>query len=1118
MQCPNCKRDNRPNRKFCGECGKPLVAKCERCGASNEPGEGFCGECGVALSQPVPAPAQQSQPRWFGTFPSTDVADGERKTISALFADIKGSTELMEELDPEEAQAIVDPALHMMIEAVRHYDGHIVQSTGDGIFALFGAPIAHEDHPQRALYAALRMQDGIRHYSEDLRATGRAPLQIRVGINSGEVVMRLIHTGEAKREYAPIGLTTNLAARMQTLANPGSTVVSESTRRLVEGYLALRPLGTSRVKGISDPVNIYEVIGLGPLRTRLQRAAGRGLTAFVGRESEMKALRRAAELARQGHGQIVAVKGDPGVGKSRLFFEFKATSQSGWMVLETFSVSYGKASAYLPLIDLLQSYFKIVSDDETRTRREKITGRVLALDRTLEDTLPYLFALMGLSDSDDPVAQMDVQVKKRRTLEAVSRILLRESRNQPLTLIFEDLHWIDEETQELLNVLADSLGSSRILLLVNYRSEYTSHWNSKSYYTELRLDPLARESAEALLKSLLGDNENLRPLKRLIIKKAEATPFFMEETVQMLFDEGSLMRNGTVRQTRPLAELKIPPTVQAILASRIDRLPVEEKELLQALAVIGWEFPLALVREVTRQADQELRRKLDNLQLGEFIYEQPAVGDFEYSFKHALTQEVAYGSVLLERRRSLHKRVAAAIEVVYQEQVDQHVSELAHHYRHGGDVERAVLCLKRAAEQVAQRSAVLEAQGRLDEAIELLRTLPPSQARDRTELALQTSLTALLTTRSVGAPEREPSLMRAYELSQRVGNEQETIVILWQLCQLHIQQLRLHEALQLAQRSLTLAGVVNDPVQKIGSWHNMGEAYFWTGKLEESRPYLERAFLLYERVSAEDLIRSFGADLWLATAFFLLVTDLILSEPERTIEWETRIASRAGASKHPYSKALGLLFVQQSAVLRGGDHDLIHAGLTSVRQLCDEYGFPELRGWVEQFDAYARLWQGDAEGALREMIDAIEQLDKVGSRIRSSWRFAALAQIQHRLSNYDAAEAAMEMALENIQRTGERWCEAEVYRIAAEIALHEFRRDPRDSAGQFLLRAIELARAQGARWWELRAATSLARHLANQGRQQDAYAMLAPIYGRFTVVFDSADLKAAKALLDQLRA
>jgi class 3 adenylate cyclase/tetratricopeptide (TPR) repeat protein len=983
---------------------------------------------------------------WFGTFPSSEVADGERKTLSALFADIKGSTELMEELDPEEAQAIIDPALQMMIEAVDHYDGYIVQSTGDGIFALFGAPISHEDHPQRALYAALRMQDGIRQHSEDLRAAGRAPLQIRVGINTGEVVMRLIRTGEAKREYTPIGLTTNLAARMQTLANPGSTVISESTRRLVEGYTTLRPLGTSRVKGITDPVNIYEVIGLGPLRTRLQRAAGRGLTAFVGRESEMRALKHAAELARQGHGQIVAVKGDPGVGKSRLFFEFKATSQSGWMVLETFSVSYGKASAYLPLIDLLQSYFKIVNDDEPRTRREKITGRVLALERTIEDTLPYLFALLGLTDSNDPVVQMDVRVKKRRTLEAVTRILLRESLNQPLTIIFEDLHWIDEETQELLNVLADSLRSARILLLVNYRSEYVSHWDGKSHYTELRLVPLGRESAEVLLTSLLGDNEELRPLKRLIIKKAEGTPFFMEETVQMLFDEGSLVRNGTVRQTRPLAELKIPQTVQAILASRIDRLPAKEKELLQTLAVIGWEFPLALVREVTRQTNQELRHKLDNLQSGEFIYEQPAVGDLEYSFKHALTQEVAYGSVLFERRRSLHKRVAAAIEAVYQEQIDQHVSELAHHYRHSGDVERAVHCLKRAAEQVAQRSAVVEAKARLDEAIELLRTLPPSQTRDRTELALQTSLTALLTTRSVGAPEREPSLMRAYELSQRVGNEQETIVILWQLCQLHIQQLRLPEALQLAQRSMTLAQVVQDPVQKIGSWHNMGEAYFWTGDLEQSRPCLERAFLLYERVSPEDLIRSFGADLWLATAFFLLATDLILSEPEKTIEWERQIARRVATSTHPYSKALGLLFVQQSAVLRGGDHDLIHAGLNSIRQLCDEYGFPELRGWVEQFDAYARFGQGDTEGALREMIDAIERLDKVGSPIRSSWRFAVLAQIQHRLGNYDAAEAAVTMALENIERTGERWCEPEVYRIAAEITLQEFQRDPADSA------------------------------------------------------------------------
>ncbi|MBV8771964.1 MAG: AAA family ATPase [Deltaproteobacteria bacterium] len=1115
MRCRKCGRDNRSSRKFCADCGAPIATNCGRCGASNQPGERFCGDCGASLSLAAPASDPDDRTSWSGLSSSGEVVDGERKTITALFADIKGSTELVEELDPEEAQAIVDPALKMMIEAVRHYDGYIVQSTGDGIFALFGAPAAHEDHPQRALYAALRIQDGIRRHGDRLRSAGRAPLQIRIGINSGEVVMRSIRTGEATHEYAPIGVTANLAARLQTLANPGSTVIAESTRRLVEGYFALRPLGTSRVKGISEPVNIYEVVGLGPLRTRIQRAAGRGLTRFVGRELEMKTLKHAAELARQGHGQIVAVAGDPGVGKSRLLFEFKATSQNGWMVLETFSVSYGKASAYLPLIELLQGYFKISTDDDMRTRREKITGRVLALDRTLEDTLPYLFALLGMVDSRDSVAQMDAQVKKRRTLEAVTRILLRESLNQPLTLVFEDLHWVDDQTQELLNSFADSIACARVLLLVNYRSGYISQWSSKSYYTELRLDPLGDASAEAFLSSLLGDAEDLQPLKRLIINKAEGTPFFMEETVQMLFDEGSLVRDGLVRATRPVSELKIPPTVQAILASRIDRLPSEEKELLQTLAVIGWEFTLALVGEVTKQAEEELRRQLDDLQTGDFIYEQPAIGELEYAFKHALTQEVAYGSLLVDRRRTLHKKVAAAIETVYQEQVDQHVSELAHHYQQGGDVEKAVHCLKRAAEQIAQRSAVAEAHGQLNDAITLLRTLPPSQARDRIELGLHTALATLLTSKSVGAPEREPSLRRAYELSQRVGNEHETIIMLWQLCQLHIQQLRLSEALQLAQRSLTLANVVEDPVQKIGAWHNVGETYFWTGKLKPSRSYLERAFSLYEATSPEDLIRSFGSDLWLATAFFLLLADLILSGPENTLDWETQIARRAAASKHPYSKALGMLFVQQSAVLRGGDSDTIQAGLTSIRQLCDEYGFPEVLGWVEQFEAYARFRQGDRESAIRQMIRAIGKLDEVGSLIRSTWRFATLAQMQHHLGDH-AALTAIVMALEKVEGTNERWCEAEVYRIAAEIGLQEFRGDSITRL-DCLARAIEIAREQGARWWELRAATSLARQLAGLGRSREACVVLGDICKRFNPDLDSADLKAAVVLLGQLQ-
>jgi class 3 adenylate cyclase len=344
--CAKCRSENPADKKFCGDCGAPLANRCAKCGADNPPGKRFCGECGAAIGAslpPGPSSARTTSVQIGAAIPAMEAIDGERKTVTALFADIKGSTELMEVLDPEDARTIVDPALKAMIDAAGRYGGYIVQSTGDGIFALFGAPVAHEDHPQRALYAALRMQDEVRRYADRLRAEGRAPLQIRIGINTGEVIVRSIRTGEAKSEYAPIGHTANLAARMQALANPGSTVIAESTRRLVEGYFNLRALGASPVKGLAEAINVYEVTGLGPLRTRLQLAAARGLTKFVGREREMEALKHAAERARTGHGQVLAVIADPGVGKSRLFYEFKATSQSGWMLLEAFSVSHAKA-------------------------------------------------------------------------------------------------------------------------------------------------------------------------------------------------------------------------------------------------------------------------------------------------------------------------------------------------------------------------------------------------------------------------------------------------------------------------------------------------------------------------------------------------------------------------------------------------------------------------------------------------------------------------------------------------------------------------------------------------------------------------------------------------------
>ena len=503
MLCSTCQHDNPTGARFCNACGTKLEGACLQCGHANPPESRFCNECGTPLTGRVSSspqsPAPNSQPPITYTPPhlaerirAASFSDGERKTITALFADLKGSTALIEGLDPEEARAIIDPALQLMMDAVHRYEGYVAQVLGDGIFALFGAPLAHEDHPQRALYAALRMQEEMRRYADTLRTQGYPPLLMRVGLNTGEVIVRSIRKDDLHADYVPVGHSTNLAARMEQLAAPGSILITAYTHRLIEGYFECKDLGKAQIKGMDAPLNIYEVLGAGPLRTRLQVAARRGLTRFVGRFTELEQMQRAFEQARTGHGQIVGVMGEPGLGKSRLFHEFKLSAQRSCLVLEAFSVSHSKASPYLPVIELLKSYFQIQLPDDERTRRERVVGKVLGLDRSLEDTLPYLFALLGIEEQSSPLQQMDPQIRRKRTFEALKKLFLRESLAQPLILIFEDLHWIDTETQGFLDVLSESLASTRILLLVNYRPEYRHEWGQKTYYTQLRLAPLGK--------------------------------------------------------------------------------------------------------------------------------------------------------------------------------------------------------------------------------------------------------------------------------------------------------------------------------------------------------------------------------------------------------------------------------------------------------------------------------------------------------------------------------------------------------------------------------------------------------------------------------------------------
>ncbi len=1117
MRCGKCNTENPEGMKFCGNCAAPLGNRCARCGFDNPVEFKFCGQCGSALGASAPRPAPSRPPqeptvRVVEDQAAATAADGERKTVTALFADIKGSMDLMEGLDPEEARAIVDPALALMIEAVRRYDGYIVQSTGDGIFALFGAPVAHEDHAQRSLYAALKMQDEMRRYSAHLREAGNPPMEIRVGVNTGEVVVRSIRTG-AHAEYTPIGHATSLAARMQTLAPTGAVAVTEATQKLTAGFFDYRPLGPTRVKGVSDPVQVFEVVGMGPLRTRLEISAARGLSKFVGRQAEMSQLRRALDLAHSGHGQIVAAVAEAGVGKSRLFHEFKLTSATGCAVLEAFSVSHGKASAYLPVIELLRDYFRIGAQDDERTRREKITGKILALDRALEDTLPFISSLMGLEDSN-LLEGMDTSIRRRRTRDAIKSLVLRESLNQPLIVIFEDLHWIDDETQALLDLLADSIGTARVLLMVNYRPEYHHQWVSKTYYTQLRLDPLGREMADEMLSSLLGAADQLRALKQLIAERTEGNPFFIEEMVQALFDEGVLARDGSVvTMQKPIGSVHIPPTVRGILASRIDRLGASEKELLQTLAIIGKEFPMGLVRRVTSKSDEVLLPRLQNLQLGEFIYEQPAFPDSEYTFKHALTQEVAAESMLIERRRQIHERTAAAIEEIYATKVDDHLGELAHHYSQSSNIPKAIDFLKRAGEQAYLRSAYDDALRHTRDALRLLATQPASLDRDLVELRLLMLIGPMLVaTQGFSSPELLKILARSQELGRRAGERPEIFGVLFGLWSVQFASGQLREGLATAERLLSLAERIQQPMALGGANSALGSNLTWLGEFERARLHLERACAIYDSdlplflpSSKASVIPSRCQLTW---ALWMLGFP---DQAKRRCEEALALASRLN---RPFSTAFALTY-SIAAAARRRETVGIRQRAEGLIELAREHGFPYWSAVGTMSLGCAIADEGDVDLGLRTMGDGMRALESFGADLIYCYALSLLAEIYMHIGRTDEGLNAIDDGLERVESKDQRLAESELYRVRGLLLLQ--RHSGKEAAIEALRRSLEVAKRQHALSMELRTAMALARVLAADGAREDARVLVEPIYARFTEGFSTPDLKDAAALLAELR-
>jgi tetratricopeptide (TPR) repeat protein len=831
----------------------------------------------------------------------------------------------------------------------------------------------------------------------------------------------------------------------------------------------------------------------------------------------MEALKHAAELATKGHGQIVAVVAEAGVGKSRLLHEFKAGNQWGWMVLQAVSLSHGKTSPYLPVLDLLHSYFGFSPNEEMRKRREKITSKVLALDRSLDDALPYLFGLLGLIEGDDALAGMAPQIRQRRTHEAFKRILLRESFNKPMMLIFEDLHWVDDESQGFLNLLADSIGTAKLLLLVSYRpSEYSHQWNSKTYYTQLRLDSFGDQSAAEMLDALLGEGAQatvhpLAALKRLIIEKTEGTPLFMEEIIQSLQEDGVLVRNGTVKVTRPLDTLKIPPTVQDIIAARIDRLPVGDKEVLQTLSIIGMEFPLALVQEVIAKPDDELSGILRDLQLAEFIYEQPGVGDAAYTFKHPLTQEVAYNSVLLERRKAIHERIGAGIEVLFARSIDDHVSELARHYVGGNNIDKGVEYSFRAGKQAALQNAHGAAASLFRVALDLVRAMPETPARDRLELEVLNEIGLSLSVLKNGysAPEVRATYNRGAELFRRLGDPDLHFALSGKWA-VHIEANELDEALATAELALGTALTFRHKYATGMARVALGASLYYMGRFAEALSSLREGSLIFEvlEIKADAL----GHQLVGVTGLFLGATQQASGFHDSGLRSVTE-AARSLTADAPLQITYAFFYCSLVHHLRGESNHALEYGESLIRHGEESaLAIATASGLIARGDALAQRDHPDEGIAqLKKGFDSLRELNQ----ILWTWCYFLLAEAYLKAGQYSEGLDSVAKGLARSNQKGEKVHDALLWWVRGELLVKS--NDP--GGGESSLRmAIDIARQQSAQAWELRATTSLARLLADQGKRDEARTMLADIYNWFTEGFDTADLKDAKVLLDELSA